>query len=135
MNNCYKPNNESFKNKIEDVQYKACIPITGAIRGISREHLYYELGLESLGDRQWRRKLTFCNKIVNGLAPKYLTNYLNTNDNLVYKTRASERKRLKDLEKTLKIPNNYFFPFCVKEWYKLDISRRKAKILNVLVLF
>ena len=54
-----KPHNESFKNKIENIQYKACIAITGAIQGTSREHLYHELGLESVGDRQWCRKLTF----------------------------------------------------------------------------
>ena len=26
-----KPNNKSFKNKIENIQYKTCIAITGAI--------------------------------------------------------------------------------------------------------
>ena len=45
-----KPNNESFKNKIESIQYKACITITGAIQETSRDHLYIELGLDSLGD-------------------------------------------------------------------------------------
>ena len=35
-----------FKNKIENIQYK------GAIQGTSREHLYHELVLESLGDRR-----------------------------------------------------------------------------------
>ena len=79
----------SLKNKIENVQYKACIAITGAIQGTSREHLYHELGLESLVDRRWCRKLTFFYKIVNGLAPKYLANYLNINDDQVYKTRAA----------------------------------------------
>ena len=38
-----KPHNESFKNKIENIQYKACIAITGAIQGTSRKHLCYEL--------------------------------------------------------------------------------------------
>ena len=54
-----KPNNESFKSKIENIQCKACIAITGAVQGTSREHLHHELGLESLGDRRWCRKLTF----------------------------------------------------------------------------
>ena len=45
-----KPRNESFKNKIENIQYKACIAITGASQGTSREHLYQELDWESLGD-------------------------------------------------------------------------------------
>ena len=43
-----KPNNSSFKSKIENGQYRACIAITGAIQGTSRERLYRELGLESL---------------------------------------------------------------------------------------
>ena len=46
-----KPQNESFKKKIENIQYKVCIAITGAIQGTSRKHLYHELGLESLGDQ------------------------------------------------------------------------------------
>ena len=54
-----KPNNASFKNKIENVQYRACIAMTGTIQGTSRERLYCELGLESLTDRLWIRKLVF----------------------------------------------------------------------------
>ena len=54
-----KPNNESFKSKIESIQYKTCVAITGAIQGTSRERLYRELGLESLSNRCWFRKLTF----------------------------------------------------------------------------
>ena len=75
-----KPNNESFKNKIENFQYKVCIAITGATQGTSRERFYQELGLESLENRCWYRKLIFFHKIVNGATPRYLTNYLNTND-------------------------------------------------------
>ena len=48
-----KPNNESFKSKIENIHYKGCTAITGVIQGISHERLYQELGLESLEDRRW----------------------------------------------------------------------------------
>ena len=58
-----KPNNESFKNKTENVQYKVCIAKTDAVQEVSRERLYHELGLESLGDRRWCRKLTFFIKL------------------------------------------------------------------------
>ena len=64
-----KPNNASFKTKIENVQYRACIAITGAIQGTSRKRLYRELALESLTDRRWIRKLVFFYKIKNGLSP------------------------------------------------------------------
>ena len=59
-----KTNNKSFKSRIESIQYKACVAITGAIQGTSRERLYRELGLESLSDRCWFRKLTFFIKLL-----------------------------------------------------------------------
>ena len=58
-----KLHNESFKSKIENIQYKAYIAVTGAIQGTSLEHLYHELGLESLGDRRWCHNLTFFIKL------------------------------------------------------------------------
>ena len=54
-----KPNNNSFKIKIENIQYKAYIAKTSATQGMSRERLYDKLCLESLGDQQWCRKLKF----------------------------------------------------------------------------
>ena len=71
--------------------------------------------------------LHFFYKIVNGIAPKYLANYLNTNDNRVYKTRASEHSNIKRFGTRTEYFKQSFFPFCVNEWCKLDISLRKAE--------
>ena len=49
--------NNTFHQKMESIQYNAALAITGAIRGSSREKLYQELGLESLQQRRWYRKL------------------------------------------------------------------------------
>ena len=49
--------NNSFHAKMESIQYNACLAITGAIRGTSREKIYQELGLESLQLRRLYRKL------------------------------------------------------------------------------
>ena len=38
----------SSREKLESIQYNACLAITGAVRGTSSEKLYHELGLESL---------------------------------------------------------------------------------------
>ena len=46
-----KPNNKPFISKLERVQYKACLAITGAIQGTSNERLDKELGLEFFSDR------------------------------------------------------------------------------------
>ena len=63
----------SLSQMIESVQYNAALAITGAIRGSSREKLYHELGLESLRDRRWYRKLCFYYKITHNDCPPYLT--------------------------------------------------------------
>ena len=34
-----QPENENFKNKLEKVQYRACLAITGGIQGKSRQKL------------------------------------------------------------------------------------------------
>ena len=66
-----KPKNENFQNKLEKVQYKACIALTGAIKGTSRQKVYDNLGLHSLSKNLWQSKLVFLYKILNGFLPKY----------------------------------------------------------------
>ena len=52
-----QPNNESFCNLIEKVQYNAALAITGAIKGTSQLKIYNKLGIESLKFRRWFRHL------------------------------------------------------------------------------
>ena len=70
-----KPDNQNFENKLEKIQYKACLAITGAIQGTSRRRLHGELGLISLSKRRWYNKLIFFYKVVKGLLPDYLQFY------------------------------------------------------------
>ena len=64
--------NAPFHQKLELLQYNACLAITGAIRGTSREKLYEELGLESLQLRRWFRKLSCFYKLFKSEHPHYL---------------------------------------------------------------
>ena len=50
---CDKPDNQNFKNKLENAQCKAFLAITGAIQCTSRRRLDDELGLISLSKRRW----------------------------------------------------------------------------------
>ena len=59
-----QPQNESFCEKLESVQYKAALAKTGAIQGSSRGKLYEELGLESLKSRRWYMRLGCMYKIM-----------------------------------------------------------------------
>ena len=69
-----QPQNESICQKLESVQYKAALAITGAIKGSSREKIYQELGFESLKSRRWYKRLY--HNIMNDKAPYYLKNII-----------------------------------------------------------
>ena len=75
--------------------------------------------------RWWWCKLIFFNKIVNELVPEYLANYLNINEHRIHKTRASEHNNIKRFGTTTENFKQSFFPFCINEWCKWDISLRK----------
>ena len=64
--------NDAFSNKLETVQYNAALAITGAIKDISREKLYQELGLEYLQQRRSMRRLCLFYKIVSTKLPAYI---------------------------------------------------------------
>ena len=64
-----QPNNSRSSDKIESVQY---IAITGPITGTLKEKLYQELGIESLKDRRWSRRMSYLYKIISTKLPPYL---------------------------------------------------------------
>ena len=84
-----QPNNESFCNKLETVQYNAALAITGSIQGTSKVKLYKELGLESLKSRRWFRRLCCFYKIKTFGLPSYLSNFISSGFHS-YNTRNSE---------------------------------------------
>ena len=55
--------NALFHQKLEFLQYNACLAITGAICGSSKEKLYQEIGFEYLQQCCWYRKLCSFYKI------------------------------------------------------------------------
>ena len=116
-----KPHKGSFIEKIERVQYNACLVITGSFKGTSRERLYQELGLGSLKDRRWHRKMCrFFYKIVKGLSPKYLISYLQLHNNPIYQTRSTAKNNVKLTASRTVNFNNSFFPLRFQEWNNLS---------------
>ena len=70
-----QPQNKYFSEKLESVQYKAALAITGAVQGTSRDDIYQELGLEPLKYKPLRYKcLSFMFKIMKEEVPNYLIN-------------------------------------------------------------
>ena len=122
-----QPNNDTFCSMIESVQYNAALAITGTIRGSSRERLYQELGLESLSDRRWYRRLVYFFNIVTGKAPDYLCSILPS------KQCSFDPKR-RNLFRTFTTHTDYFknsfVPYCISEWNKLGSSLQNSKSVS-----
>ena len=68
--------NDSFSEKLESIQYKAALAITGAIQGTLCDKIYQELGLESLKSRRWYKRLSLMFKIMKEEASIYLINLI-----------------------------------------------------------
>ena len=71
-----QPQNESFCEKLESVQYKVALAITGAIKRSSHEKIYQDLGFESLKSRRWYKRLSCMFNIMNDRAPYYFKNII-----------------------------------------------------------
>ena len=125
-----KPLDESVKAKIEMIQYRAALVITGAIKGTSRDRLYQEIALESLADRRWSCKIFFFHKIVNGLLSSYFQSYLNHYNDGEYQTRSGCQNKMRTLSGRTKAFNSSFYPYSTKEWFALSKEIRNIVSVN-----
>ena len=64
--------------------------------------------------------MIFFYKILNGLAPKNLFDILPVSKNRHYSTRNQSNLELSQFFSRTKNFSNSFFPYCIKEWNKLD---------------
>ena len=122
-----QPQNESFCEKLESVQYKAALAITGAIQGTSRDKIYHELGLEPLKSRRWYKRLSCMLRIMKEEAPNYLMN-------LVPKCETNTRTRNSSIP-TLNCRANcfkyFFFPSTLNCWFNLDLNIRNTESIPI----
>ena len=117
-----QPQNESFCEKLESVQYKAALGITGGIQGTYRDKIYQELGLESLKLRRWYKRLSCMFEITKEEVPNYLTNF-------VPKCEANARTR-NNSTPTFSCQANCFkysfFPSALNDSFNLDLNIRNS---------
>ena len=117
----------SFQQKMETIQYNAALAITGAIRGSSREKLYQELGLETLQQRRWYRKLCCFYKILKSQSPKYLYSIIPIH-NMSYRTRQCNK--IPAINVKHDFFKNTFFPSTIIEWNKLDWKIKNSESIE-----
>ena len=123
-----QPQNESFCDKLESVQYKAALAITGAIQGTSRDKLYQELGLESLKSRRWYKRLSCMFKIMKKEAPNYLINLISKREQTI-RTRNNHIPSYHCRTDCFKYS---FFPSTLNDWFKLDENIRNSTVYCII---
>ena len=121
-----QPQNESFCNKLESIQYNAALPVTGVIRGTSKVKLYKELSLEFLKRRRWFRRLCIFYKIKTYKIPPYLAQLLPKGTHSYNTSNSEDITTFQSRTETFKFS---FFPWSIVEWNKLDLKIRNYPIL------
>ena len=124
---CDQPNNDSFSNKIEQLQYKTSLAITGAIQGISRECLYNELGRESLSSRRWCRKLCVIYNLLSTQCPKYLFDIIPSSERF-YDIHKKQRPFFSCRTDCFEYS---FFPNSLFEWSQLAPEIQNSESIEV----
>ena len=117
-----QPLNESLSNRIESVQYKAALAITGAIQGSSQKKLYQELGLEHLHQRRWMRRLCLFYKVFHNKVPKYIHSLVPP-----MRTSARQPNTFTSFYCRTEYFQNSFLPYVIKEWNKLDPDKQSCQ--------
>ena len=124
-----QPQNECFCDKLESLQNKAALAITGAIQGTSCDKLIvinFKLGLESFKPRRWYERLSCMFKIIKNEAPNYLINLI---------PKCEQTIRTKD-----NIPSYNCWTGCIKyslllstlnDWFKLDEKIRNSESIAI----
>ena len=76
--------------------------------------------------------LSSSTKSKNKITPAYLNSYLynHNNANPAYCTRSSQNETLRTFSSRTESFKHSFFPYCIKEWNKLDNIIRKAESLG-----
>ena len=114
------------KNDIEKIQTEAARIATGTTKLVSIEHLYSEIGWDTLEARRRKQKLTLFYKMVHNLTPNYLTSLIpsTVNETSNYNLRNSN-----DIRTVNARTNQYFssfLPSTIREWNTLPEEQRNA---------
>ena len=117
----------SFCEKLEAVQYKAALAITGAIQGTPSNKIYEELGIESIEARRWYRCLNCTFKILKEEAPNYLINLIR---------QCNQTIRTRNVHITIfhygtDCFKYSFLPSTLKDWFYLDDNITKPESISV----
>ena len=119
--------NKSFCDKLESVQCKATLAITGALPGTSLDKLYQELGLESLESRRWYKRLSCMFHIMKKEAPNYLINLIPKCEQII----RTRNNHIPSYNCRIDCFKHSFFPSTLNDLFKLDENIRNSESIAI----
>ena len=119
-------NRGTLMDKIEQVQYKSALAVTGMWQGSNREKMYAILGWEYLSKRRWSRQMAIFYKITKGIAPSYLQNEI-----ILSNANAENGFRIPAIRNRKQDYTASFFPSSIYSWNNiLSIEDKKSPSIN-----
>ena len=116
------------KDELDKIQNEAARIVTGCTKLVSIVDLNKESGWESLGERRRKHRLILFYKMVNGLAPEYLSSLVPVANRPVYNLRNTQN--LQNIACRTNLYQNSFLPATTNEWNNLPQNVKKAESLS-----
>ena len=123
------------KDELEKIQTETARIATGATKLISLSNLYKEICWETLQQRRHNHKLILFYKMVNNLAPTYLSSLLPQQVSTVSRYNLRNSNDLQTIRTNTSLYYNSFLPSTLREWNKLttEIRHQLSTLLNILL--
>ena len=102
----------SSTQKLEETQYSAALPVTGARMGTNRQRFYEELGWVSLYHRRWYRRLGHVFKLLQSPLPGYLFGETPPERQIGYNLRNARDYEV-NVARANRFSNTYFYNYLI----------------------
>ena len=116
------------KDELDKIQNEAARIVTGCAKLVSIVDINKESGWESLGERRRKHRLILFYKIVNGLAPDYLSSFVPVTNRSVYNLRNTQS--FQSIACRANLYKTPFLPATTNEWNNLPQNVRNAESLS-----
>ncbi|MCG8113685.1 MAG: reverse transcriptase family protein [Candidatus Thiodiazotropha taylori] len=123
------------KTELEKIQLEAARIATGTTKLISLNNLYKEICWDTLEKRRHDHKLTLFYKMINNLAPAYLSSLVPQHVNAISRYNLRNSNDLQTIRAKTSQYYNSFLPSSIREWNSLPSEAKQCTSRNTFKYF
>ena len=121
---------QTEKRELEQIQYEAARIVSGCSKLVSLHDLLTEIGWETLEMRRCKHKLVLFYKMINGLAPQYLSSIVPQRRTIASTYNLRNQGDFEIPLTRTNLYSNSFIPSVIGEWNALPEQVRTANTLS-----